>query len=184
MHALYHNNRVIPRVLACAYALEIAGIAVGLALALPGITYDNVCVATGVPGSLIIYGQVHSFTWRATNRNNLISRAAAVAFQFLLFGLTLYKFIQALRSGWGDVPLIILLVRDGTWAFFLLFCRYRLASYSCFVDPFAFQSYMLANSAYMVCITTLSQECFIGSVSAHLAYGYLLIFYDDLKAGY
>lgn len=48
----------MPRILAFFYALEITGIAVGLGLALPGITYDNVCVVKGVPGTLIIYGQV------------------------------------------------------------------------------------------------------------------------------
>ncbi|KJA27900.1 hypothetical protein HYPSUDRAFT_884936 [Hypholoma sublateritium FD-334 SS-4] len=106
VHALYHGNIMMPRVLAFFYALEITGLAVGLGLALPGITYDNVCVVKGVPGTLIIYG------------------AASVLFQFLLFGLTLHKFIQAARSGWGDVPLILLLVRDGTWAFFLLFFIY------------------------------------------------------------
>lgn len=52
-------------------------------------------------------------------------RAASVLFQFLLFGLTVYKFIQAARSGWGEIPLVLLLVRDGTWAFFLLFCEYH-----------------------------------------------------------
>lgn len=50
------------------------------------------------------------------------SRGSTIIFQFFLFGLTLYKFIEAARLGWGDVPLIVLLVRDGTWAFFLLFC--------------------------------------------------------------
>jgi hypothetical protein len=40
----------------------------------------------------------------------------------MLFTVTIYKFILALRDGWGDVALIVLLTRDGTWAFFLLFC--------------------------------------------------------------
>ncbi len=35
----------------------------------------------------------------------------------------MYKFLQALRSGWGHIPLVKLLMRDGTWAFFLLFCK-------------------------------------------------------------
>ena len=57
-------------------------------------------------------------------------RAASVLFQFLLFGLTVYKFIQAARSGWGEIPLVLLLVRDGTWAFFLLFCEYHSSGFA------------------------------------------------------
>ena len=51
-------------------------------------------------------------------------RGAPIAFQTVLFGLTVWKFFQAVRSGWGDVPILQLLVRDGTWAFFLLFGAY------------------------------------------------------------
>jgi hypothetical protein len=49
-------------------------------------------------------------------------RAAAIIFQAMLFTVTIYKFILAVRDGWGDVALIVLLTRDGTWAFCLLFC--------------------------------------------------------------
>ena len=49
-------------------------------------------------------------------------RGAAILFQAMLFAVTIYKFILAVRDGWGDVPLLVLLTRDGTWAFCLLFC--------------------------------------------------------------
>ncbi|KAF8973080.1 hypothetical protein BDZ97DRAFT_1752120 [Flammula alnicola] len=85
VHALYHGHHVIRRLVAVFFLFEIAGMAVGLALAVPGVTYDNICLVVSVPPTLIIYGP---------------------------------------RSGWGDVPLIVLIMRDGTWAFFLLFCVY------------------------------------------------------------
>lgn len=44
-------------------------------------------------------------------------------FQAFLFVLTAYRFYGTLKAGWGDVPLMLLLMRDGTWAFFLLFCE-------------------------------------------------------------
>ncbi|KAF9567980.1 hypothetical protein CPC08DRAFT_626010, partial [Agrocybe pediades] len=106
VHALYHGHQIVRRVIAVFYVLEIVGMVVGLALSLPGITFDNICLVVGVPHALIIYG------------------GSSIIFQFILFGFTLYKFIQAARSGWGDVPLIMLLMRDGTWAFFLLFVAY------------------------------------------------------------
>jgi hypothetical protein len=43
--------------------------------------------------------------------------ALAVTFQTCLFGLTVVKFIEALRTGWGEGPLLVILVRDGTWAY-------------------------------------------------------------------
>ncbi|KAF8200642.1 hypothetical protein BJ912DRAFT_573630 [Pholiota molesta] len=106
VHALYHGHRVIRRIMAVCFALEITGMAIGLGLAVSGITTDDLCLVVGVPPTLIIYG------------------ASSIIFQFLLFGVTLFKFIQSVKSGWGDVPLIVLLMRDGTWAFFLLFCIY------------------------------------------------------------
>lgn len=48
-------------------------------------------------------------------------RAASIIFQTVMFSLTVYKFAGALRSGWGHIPLVKLLIRDGTWAFILLF---------------------------------------------------------------
>jgi len=56
VHALYHGHRIVRRVVAVCYVFELAGIAVGLALSLPGVTFDNLCVVVGVPPTLIIYG--------------------------------------------------------------------------------------------------------------------------------
>ena len=58
----------------------------------------------------------------------ITSRGVAILFQAILFALTVYKFILAIRDGWGDVPLIVLLTRDGTWAFCLLFCMSSFSS--------------------------------------------------------
>ncbi|KAF8904436.1 hypothetical protein CPB84DRAFT_673932 [Gymnopilus junonius] len=106
IHALYHGHLAIRRVVGVFFLLEIVGMVVGLALSLPGVTFDNLCLVVHVPGPLILYG------------------ASSIVFQSFLFSLTVYKYMQAARSGWGDVPLIILLMRDGTWAFFLLFVVY------------------------------------------------------------
>ena len=57
--------------------------------------------------------------------NCRLCRGAPIAFQTLLFGFTVWKFVVALKSGWGNIPIMRLLVRDGTWAFILLFGTYR-----------------------------------------------------------
>lgn len=46
---------------------------------------------------------------------------AFVGFELLLFVLTMVKFVEAYRNGWDRIPLLTLVVRDGTWAFLVIF---------------------------------------------------------------
>ncbi|KAJ6495695.1 hypothetical protein C8R47DRAFT_369603 [Mycena vitilis] len=103
VYALYYNNPTVRKLVLAAFALEVAGMCVGLGLALPGIQFDEICLVTKISPTLLIYG------------------AATLLFQTFLFGLTLFKFVHAVRDGWGDTPLVGLVMRDGTWAFILLF---------------------------------------------------------------
>jgi len=106
VHALYHRQRAIRVIVVLFLVLEIIGMVVGLALSLPGIQFDGICSVSFIPHSLAIYG------------------LASILFQTVLFALTMYKFVQGVRNGWGDIPIVKLLIRDGTWAFFLLFFAY------------------------------------------------------------
>lgn len=106
VYALYQGNAVTRWVVTSFFLIEIAGMVVGLAMSLPKISYDDICLVLSAPRTLIIYAGV------------------AILFQAILFVLTMYKFILAIRDGWGDVPLMVLLSRDGTWAFCLLFFGY------------------------------------------------------------
>ena len=129
VHALYHNHSTIRRVVGSLFFLEIVGLVVGLSLTLPGVKYDSLCSVVDMPGSIIIYGWAFTWNVKGGGGRNLIyispdlhyRRASSLIFQSALFSLTLYKFIQAARLGWRNVPLMILLLRDGTWAFLLLF---------------------------------------------------------------
>ncbi|KAJ7244181.1 hypothetical protein B0H12DRAFT_1022681 [Mycena haematopus] len=103
VYALYHNSAIIRRVVVVGFSLEVCGMCVGLGLSLGGIKFDEICLTTAVPSTLIVYG------------------GSTLLFQTFLFGLTVIKFIRAVREGWGDTPLVGLVMRDGTWAFFLLF---------------------------------------------------------------
>ncbi|KAJ3550553.1 hypothetical protein NMY22_g405 [Coprinellus aureogranulatus] len=101
--ALYPRNRFVRYLLLSAYLLEIITISVATGLAVPELKYDELCVITSNPVTFVV------------------AAAAPIAFQTLLFGFTIWKFILAVKSGWGDIPIMRLLVRDGTWAFILLF---------------------------------------------------------------
>lgn len=43
-------------------------------------------------------------------------------YESFLFSLTIARFIQARRGGWGHVPLLAVLFRDGAWEYAVLFC--------------------------------------------------------------
>jgi len=61
--------------------------------------------------------------------SSICCSGVSILFQTLLFGLTAYKFFTAVRAGWGEIPLIVLLMRDGTWAFAVLFRRFSYTLY-------------------------------------------------------
>ncbi|KAJ7647622.1 hypothetical protein FB45DRAFT_822622 [Roridomyces roridus] len=101
--ALYHNKPIIRRLVLLAFLLEVTGMIVGLGLSVSTITFDDICLITHVSTLLLIYA------------------GSTLIFQTFLFALTAIHFGRALREGWGDTPLVHLVMRDGTWAFLLLF---------------------------------------------------------------
>ncbi|TFK66878.1 hypothetical protein BDN72DRAFT_126556 [Pluteus cervinus] len=103
VHALYHCSKVVQRLLWVLYLGECLIMALGLKFALPQMEYDSICRVTKSPTVLSLVA------------------VAPIIFQTILFVLTGIKFVQAVRAGWGHIPLVIILMRDGTWAFFLLF---------------------------------------------------------------
>ncbi|KAJ6493451.1 hypothetical protein C8R45DRAFT_187782 [Mycena sanguinolenta] len=101
--ALYENHRYIKAPVLILFCLELVAMLVSFGFSLPGIKFDEErrCIVTHFPNSFIFYG------------------ASAVLFQTVLFSLTVLRFVQAIRAGWGKMPLLLLIVRDGTWAYFL-----------------------------------------------------------------
>ncbi|KDR67787.1 hypothetical protein GALMADRAFT_1061626 [Galerina marginata CBS 339.88] len=106
VHALYHGQRPVRVTVVFFFILEVIGMAVGLGLTLPGVQFDDICAVSYVPRFLAIYG------------------LALMLFQTVLFALTMHKFVQGVKDDWGEFPITKLLIRDGTWAFFLLFFVY------------------------------------------------------------
>ncbi|PFH53852.1 hypothetical protein AMATHDRAFT_136964, partial [Amanita thiersii Skay4041] len=126
VRALYDRNPFIKSSVVVLFVLEMIALCLGLALAIPHIQYDNICLVTHRPLALSIYGYVYE-TLNSVIRlliHTVHNSGAAIAFQFIMFLLTVYWFIVALRTGLNRTPLIQILVRDGVWAFFLLFGKY------------------------------------------------------------
>lgn len=53
-------------------------------------------------------------------RNLTDHRVGAIVSQVTILVLTLLKYKIAVKHGWGKLPIMILMVRDGTAAFFIL----------------------------------------------------------------
>ncbi|EIN06716.1 hypothetical protein PUNSTDRAFT_145229 [Punctularia strigosozonata HHB-11173 SS5] len=103
LYAMYGRNRTVGIVIVAAFVVEVIGMAVSLALALPLITYDHICTVTSAPPALAIYA------------------GFAIIYQGILFGFTAVQFVKSVRTGWGRTRVLTILIRDGTWAFFLIF---------------------------------------------------------------
>ncbi|KAJ7496991.1 hypothetical protein FB451DRAFT_1018329, partial [Mycena latifolia] len=133
VYALYHNNTTIRKLVLVAYGLEVGAMCVGLGTSLPTVKFDDICVVTSISATLLIYG------------------AAVLLFQTLLFSLTTFKFVGALRAGWGDTPLVSLVMRDGTWAFLLLF-----AFIVGYASLYALKNHTFAGTLYGWILTVFS----------------------------
>lgn len=87
----------------------------------PGVRFDAICVVRHTPSDLIIFAYDYIRLTSSTILKLILYSVAFVLFETILFVLTLFKFLVALRNGWGRTPVVYLLVRDGTWAFILIF---------------------------------------------------------------
>ena len=57
---------------------------------------------------------------------HLISRVPGLIFESFLFSLVAVRFIRArMEEGISSTPLLVVFVRDGTWAFVLMFGKLR-----------------------------------------------------------
>ncbi len=121
VHALYDRNRNVTVPLVVLFLLENLAMTVTLIFVVPGVRFDATCTVVRSPPSLIIFGYGHILLTASAILILVFYSAAFISFESVLFILTLVKFLVALRSGWGRTPVVFLLVRDGTWAFFLIF---------------------------------------------------------------
>ncbi|KDQ55173.1 hypothetical protein JAAARDRAFT_37705 [Jaapia argillacea MUCL 33604] len=103
VHALYNGKKLVTSIICFFYIAEVVSMLTSSVLATPGMEYDTLCLITYSPPSIVTYG------------------VASAVFQGILFSFTLYQFVVSLRQGWGRTRLVTLLMRDGTWAFFLIF---------------------------------------------------------------
>ena len=123
--ALYHRNRTVIWALYLLYSVEVVAMIVTLVKAVPKVGFDSACVVTSSPIELLYFASVLSRT-TIHARSLTSSSIAYIGFEALLFMLTIYKLVETLYHGWGTTPVLTVIVRDGTWAFAMIFRVYSL----------------------------------------------------------
>ncbi|KIP06166.1 hypothetical protein PHLGIDRAFT_47005, partial [Phlebiopsis gigantea 11061_1 CR5-6] len=103
IYAMYTANRRLIQLLVPAFVAQLIIIAVSLSVSLPKLMASPNCEETIFPIEIIAYS------------------ICSIVFEGFLFGLTLYKYYTACAEGWGGGALLSILVRDGMWAFLLVF---------------------------------------------------------------
>ncbi|KAH9910686.1 uncharacterized protein BXZ73DRAFT_83294 [Epithele typhae] len=86
--ALYNRNRILVYSLGALFLAELASLCYILAVVTPRLTYNDECYVTSSP-------PIFQYFW-------IIS----LAFETVLFVLTIGKFIDAVRQGWGKGPVM------------------------------------------------------------------------------
>ncbi|KAF9568251.1 hypothetical protein CPC08DRAFT_702674 [Agrocybe pediades] len=102
VYALYNQNKYIKVLFLILLLAETIAVVVGVAMNLPGENFRPVNVLVTSPKSYMYFG------------------ISAIVSQITILCLTLIKYRMALAGGWGKIPIMTLMVRDGTVTFVLL----------------------------------------------------------------
>ena len=86
-----------------AFVVEVTVMIATLVMVLPQLTVTSECLVTSAPAMFMAY-------W-----------IASLAFEAFLFTLTVFKFALSVSSGDREHSVLTLFMRDGTWAFAMIF---------------------------------------------------------------
>ena len=95
---------------------------------------------------------------------HLFSRVPTLSFDSFLFILVAMRFIRMrMAGGMGDTPLLVVFVRDGTWAFVLIFGELRMMP--SFTNPLTPQPAAIAASLSTALLTVYDIAIPMGGVA-------------------
>ena len=101
---------------------EVLTVLIGVAMTAPGKDFEAKNILVHSPSSYTSFGSVRTMWSFRRNKHwqfGLHRIAAAIA-QFTILVLTLVKYRTAVKGGWGDAPIMLVMVRDGIVAFVIL----------------------------------------------------------------
>ncbi|KAH9942834.1 hypothetical protein B0H21DRAFT_749642 [Amylocystis lapponica] len=103
VYAMYNRSPIILAIILFLFLAEVTAMVAVLALTIPKMTFTAQCIITSTPTIFTSY-------W-----------LFSLAFETILFGLTLVKFFGSVSRYLGRHSVFFVLVRDGTWAFAIIF---------------------------------------------------------------
>ncbi|THG97380.1 hypothetical protein EW026_g4597 [Hermanssonia centrifuga] len=103
LYVLYNQNKIILWAMITFFIGEISMMIAVLAIVLPRMTFDSDCLVAAAPSFFMAY-------W-----------LSSLAFETFLFVLTLVAFFKSVKREHGRHSILYVFVRDGTWAFALIF---------------------------------------------------------------
>lgn len=122
MYALFNRNLKLTICLGILFCGEIAYLSYVLSVVAPRLTFNADCFVTSSPKLFVSYWYAVRILYHLRAlADDRIYRIVSLAFETLLFLLTMYKFVEAVRNGWGKRPVMQRFVGDGTWAYTLIF---------------------------------------------------------------
>lgn len=122
VYVLYNQNKIILWTMILVFVAEVAMMVACLAIVLPRLTFSPDCLVASVPGFFMTYWCVNRGRRFCHLGTDSCTRLSSLAFETFLFVLTLVKFFQNVsRSPGGKSSILFIFVRDGTWAFALIF---------------------------------------------------------------
>ncbi|KDR75053.1 hypothetical protein GALMADRAFT_69522, partial [Galerina marginata CBS 339.88] len=102
VYALYKKNIRIRLLFTVMILGEITTVVVGIMMNRPGNNFRASSILLTSPNSYTYFG------------------ISAIVSQITILGLTLIKYKIAVKGGWDKIPIMLIMVRDGTVAFFIL----------------------------------------------------------------
>lgn len=103
VQALFYEYRILNLLIRIFFVLEIVMMSSLFVLGISQLQFGIHCVITAFPGKGAGFF------------------ATPIIFEFALFVLTMIKFYEAVRDGWGQENIVTRFVKDGIWAFALPF---------------------------------------------------------------
>ncbi|OBZ78058.1 hypothetical protein A0H81_02321 [Grifola frondosa] len=103
IYAMYHRNKVVLGIVSVLFVAEVVAMITVLAICIPKISFNSHCIIVSTP-------TIFSSYW-----------TCSLAFETILFALTLVKLFRSVTCVLGRHSIVFVLVRDGTWAYAIIF---------------------------------------------------------------
>lgn len=121
VYALYNRTRRIGLILLSVFLVENLTQAFSMSISIPTLPFHEFCLVKRIPTSVLYFGYALYPGCQSDCRTDVYDYSSStVLTQIVILGLTLVKHSFARREGWGRTPVVSLVLRDGSYVFFIV----------------------------------------------------------------